>query len=108
MADTTVKSLEDALEARRAADPSSSYVAQLYAGGAHAILDKVAEEATEVIEAGHGDDNEHLVHEVADLWFHTMVLLKHRGLSSDDVFAELGRRFGVSGLEEKAARDNSQ
>lgn len=108
MADTVLDHLEASLEARRTADPSSSYVAGLYAGGAAAILDKVAEEVAEAVEAGHGDDDAHLVHELADLWFHTIVLLKHRHLSSEDVLAELGRRFGVSGLEEKAARGDSQ
>lgn len=100
--------LDEALEARRAADPETSYVAGLYAGGASAILAKVAEEAEEAVEAGEGDDDAHLVHELADLWFHTIVLLKYRHLSPDDVLAELGRRFGVSGLTEKAARDDSR
>jgi len=96
--------LTDVLAARRRADPDSSYVAGLYARGADAILAKIEEEAAEVVAAGHGADDAHLVHEVADLWFHSMVLLLYRDLAPDDVLAELARRFGVSGLEEKAAR----
>jgi len=96
--------LADVLAERRHADPDSSYVAGLHARGVDAILAKVAEESDEVIEAGREKDDGHLAHEVADLWFHTMVLLSHRGLSADDVLAELARRFGVSGLTEKAAR----
>lgn len=100
--------LAEVLESRREADPESSYVAGLYAKGEPAILAKIAEESEEVIEAGGGDDDAHLVHEVADLWFHTLVLLKHRRLSPDDVLSELGRRFDVSGLTEKAARPARQ
>ncbi|MDN5937961.1 MAG: phosphoribosyl-ATP diphosphatase [Salinisphaera sp.] len=96
--------LEAVLEQRRTAAPEDSYVASLHAKGAVAILAKISEEAQEVIEAGRDDDNAHLVHEVADLWFHCMVLLSNRGLSVADVTGELASRFGVSGLAEKAAR----
>lgn len=96
--------LTEVLAARRDADPERSYVAGLYAGGSEAILAKIEEEAAEVLEAGRGPDDQHLVHELADLWFHSMVLLLSRGLTPDDVLTELARRFGVSGLDEKAAR----
>lgn len=102
--DNVLSRLSKVLEERRRADPESSYVARLYAQGTPAILAKIAEEAAEVDAAGRADDDAHLLHEVADLWFHTLVLLGHRQLSGDDVLAELGRRFGLSGLDEKAAR----
>ena len=89
---------------RRHASPDQSYVARLHAGGPAAVGKKVGEEAAEVIIAGLDDQPEALVHEVADLWFHTMVLLNHHGLDAAAVLAELQRRFGVSGLDEKAAR----
>ena len=92
------------LEARKSADPGSSYVASLYAGGLPAILAKVEEEAGEVVGAGRSGDDAALIGEVADLWFHTLVLLAQRGLSPARVLAELGRRFGRSGLDEKAGR----
>lgn len=97
--------LAEVLEARKGADPDDSYVAQLYHRGLDAILKKVGEEATETVIAAKGGDREQLVYETADLWFHTLVMLAHQGLGPDDVLAELGRRFGLSGLEEKAARD---
>lgn len=96
--------LDEALALRRNADPERSYTAALYAGGIPAITAKVAEESQEVIEAAGEDDDTHLIHEVADLWFHCMVLLQSRGLDTSAVQAELGRRFGVSGHHEKAAR----
>ncbi len=92
------------LEARRAADPDSSYVASLYNRGLDTILKKIGEEAAETVIAGKAGDSDALVHEVADLWFHTLVLLAYRDLGPEAVVAELGRRFGVSGLKEKAAR----
>lgn len=97
-------------ERRRSADPAASYTASLYAAGTAAINAKVAEESAEVIEAAQQADGAgaqeraHLVYEVADLWFHCMVLLQAHDLSVADVQAELARRFGVSGLAEKAAR----
>ena len=97
--------LEKTLAARKQADPGSSYVASLYAKGTDAILKKVGEEATEVVMAAKSDDPKAVVHETADLWFHTLVLLSHLDLSSDDVLAELERRHGQSGLEEKAKRN---
>ncbi|WJW75646.1 phosphoribosyl-ATP diphosphatase [Thiohalobacter sp. IOR34] len=92
------------LEERKAADPEASYVARLYAGGMDAILKKVGEEATETLLAAKGGSDEQLVYETADLWFHSLVMLAHRGLGPEDVLRELQRRFGLSGLEEKAAR----
>lgn len=92
------------LEARKGADPESSYVASLYGKGQDAILRKISEEATETILAAKGGERAQIVHETADLWFHTMVLLASEGLGPGDVCRELERRFGTSGLEEKAAR----
>lgn len=93
------------LEARKDASPDSSYVARLYAKGLDAILKKVGEEATETVMAAKDGEPDKIVHEVADLWFHSLVLLAHQGLGPDQVLAELDRRFGLSGIEEKAARD---
>lgn len=104
--------LDTLLAARRDADPAGSYTASLYAGGTAAITAKVAEESAEVIEAAGdvtgGTGRTHLVHEVADLWFHCMVLLQANGASAADVQAELARRFGIPGFEEKAARTAQQ
>ncbi len=96
--------LAQVLEERKSADADSSYVASLYARGLDTILKKVGEEATETVIAAKGGDDGQLVYETADLWFHTLVLLAHRGLGPEDVLAELARRFGLSGIEEKAAR----
>jgi phosphoribosyl-ATP pyrophosphohydrolase len=96
--------LEAAIAARRAADPSSSYVAALNAKGLDAILKKVGEEATETVIAGKGGSREGLVHETADLWFHCLVLLSWHGVKAAEVLAELERREGRSGIEEKASR----
>lgn len=92
------------LAARRAADAQSSYVAGLYAKGLDAILKKIGEEATETVIAAKGGDRAALIHEVADLWFHTLVLLVHQDLTPQDILSELERRFGVSGIDEQAAR----
>ncbi len=96
--------LAETLEARKGADPGSSYVAGLYAKGDDAILKKIGEEATEVILAAKGGDKLHLVRETADLWFHCLIMLAHAGLGPDDVLAELRRREGISGIDEKASR----
>ncbi|HHJ80249.1 MAG TPA: phosphoribosyl-ATP diphosphatase [Candidatus Tenderia electrophaga] len=96
--------LAEVLEARKGAEADSSYVAGLYAKGLDAILKKVGEEATETVMAAKDGDNEKIIYEVADLWFHTLVLLAQQGLSPDDVLNELARRFGLSGIDEKAAR----
>jgi len=104
MTDQTLRKLAEVLEARKQADPESSYVASLYHKGLDTILKKVGEEATETVIAAKGGDTEQLVYETADLWFHTLVLLAHQGVGPDEVLRELDRRFGLSGLEEKAAR----
>lgn len=92
------------LEQRKTQNPDSSYVARLYAKGLDAILKKIGEEATETVMAAKDGVPEKIVFEVADLWFHSLVLLAHQGLGPDQVLAELQRRFGLSGLEEKASR----
>ncbi len=102
-----LQQLAKVLEDRKQADPKSSYVAGLYAGGLDAILKKIGEEATETVMAAKDGDTQHLVNEVADLWFHCMVLLAQQDLEIEAVLAELDRRFGLSGLEEKAARGES-
>lgn len=102
--DSPLQELARILEERKDADPGTSYVAGLYARGPEAILKKVGEEATELVMAGLGGDDRAVVHETADLWFHTLVLLAQRGLGPEQVLAELARRFGRSGIEEKAAR----
>jgi phosphoribosyl-ATP pyrophosphohydrolase len=92
------------IASRRGADGASSYVASLFAGGDDAILKKIGEEATETVMAAKDGEPARIVSEVADLWFHCLVLLAHHGLSPDDVLAELARREGTSGHAEKAAR----
>lgn len=92
------------LEERKGADPQRSYVARLFAQGEDAILKKIGEEAAETLLASKGGDKLHLVREVADLWFHCLVLLAYHGLTLEDVLAELKRREGISGIDEKASR----
>jgi phosphoribosyl-ATP pyrophosphohydrolase len=92
------------LEARKRADPATSYVAALFAKGDDAILKKIGEEATETVMAAKDDDKIRIVAEVADLWFHCLVLLVRHGLGPADVLAELARREGTSGHAEKGAR----
>lgn len=99
------------IESRKPAnggDPASSYVSRLLHKGPDSFLKKIGEEATEVVMAAkdvdHGADKSKIVYEVADLWFHTMVALAHYGLTPADVVAELERREGTSGIEEKALR----
>lgn len=103
--DDILQQLARVLEERKAADPESSYVAKLYDKGLDAILKKVGEEATETVMAAKDGNKEQIVYETADLWFHTLVMLAQQGLGPDDVLAELARRFGLSGLEEKENRD---
>lgn len=102
-----LQQLDALLEARKAESPDSSYVASLYAKGLDKILKKVGEEAIETVMAAKDGDAEHLVYEITDLWFHTLVLLAHQNLSSADVLQELQRRFGLSGLVEKAQRSQN-
>ena len=99
-----LKRIAETLEARKGADGESSYVAALYAKGTDAILKKIGEEATETVLAAKGGDRLAIVRETADLWFHCLIMLAHAGLGPDDVLAELRRREGISGIDEKAAR----
>ena len=96
--------LAETLEARKSADPESSYTAKLYAKGLDAILKKIGEESAETIIAAKNGDPDQIVYEVADLWFHTLVLLAQQGLHPEQVLQELARREGLSGIAEKAAR----
>jgi phosphoribosyl-ATP pyrophosphohydrolase len=96
--------LQKTLQERKGAAPESSYVAGLYAKGVDTICKKVIEEAGEAIMAAKDGDRLHLVREVADLWFHSMVLLAQFDLGVDDVIAELHRREGISGIDEKNSR----
>ena|SRR5512139_283947 len=92
------------IESRKDSEPDGSYVASLFARGDDAILKKIGEEATEAVMAGKDADPAKITHEVADLWFHCLVLLARHGLTPDDVLRELLRRHGKSGLAEKASR----
>ena len=96
--------LAEILEARKEADPDSSYVAGLYSKGLDSILKKIGEEATETVMAAKDGQADKIVYETADLWFHTLILLASQNLGPDDVLKELERRFGLSGIEEKAGR----
>jgi len=102
--DTTLDRLAEVLESRKTADAGTSYVAGLYREGLDAILKKMGEEAVETIIAAKGGRREAVIHETADLWFHTLIMLSHLNLKPSEVLAELDRRFGQSGLAEKAAR----
>lgn len=109
----TEKAKQDILDAvyqvilkRKRNASEKSYVASLYAKGLDKILGKVGEEATEVAVAGKGGQVDEVVSEVADLWFHTLVLLSYYDLPPERIYAELQRRFGMSGLDEKASRQS--
>jgi phosphoribosyl-ATP pyrophosphohydrolase len=102
--DDTLARLAAVIAQRRTGDPDTSYVARLKAKGLDAMLKKVGEEATETVMAAKDGARERVVAEVADLWFHSMLVLAHFGLQPADVLAELARREGQSGLEEFAAR----
>ncbi len=101
--------LAQVLEQRKSDDPDASYVAGLYKKGLNKILEKVGEESTETLlaakDAERSGDVDDLVYETADLWFHSMIMLAHLGTGPDAVLKELDRRFGLSGLEEKAGRE---
>lgn len=108
MSDTLSK-LAEIIEQRKDADPASSYVARLQHDGLNKILQKVGEEAVETILAARDVENsaghkDHLIHETADLWFHTLVMLSQLDLGPEDILKELDSRFGTSGLQEKASR----
>lgn len=102
--DNIFKQLEEILEQRKDADADNSYVSSLYQKGTDEILKKIGEESAEVIMATKDDDENKIIYEVTDLWFHTMVLLRHKNIKMDKIEQELSRRFGLSGLEEKANR----
>jgi phosphoribosyl-ATP pyrophosphohydrolase len=102
--DSILRRLGEVLAARKNAEPASSYVAGLFAKGEDAILKKIAEESAETVLAAKGGDKLHIVRETADLWFHCLVLLAWHGLKPEDVLAELRRREGISGIEEKKSR----
>ena len=100
--------LADVVESRKKDDPATSYVSGLFARGADAILKKVGEEATETVMAAKDGDRLRIVGETADLWFHCLIMLAHYGLRPADVLAELRRREGISGIDEKAARAHAR
>lgn len=99
-----LKQLTEVLEQRKQEPADQSYVAGLYSKGLNTILKKIGEEATETVVAAKDGDKKQIVYETADLWFHCLVMLAHLDLGPEDVLAELQRRFGLSGLEEKARR----
>ena len=100
----TLERLAAAIESRKGGDTARSYVAKLLAAGEDAVLKKIGEEATETVLAAKSGERLQLVRETADLWFHCLILLSRHGLGPGDVLAELERREGISGLDEKAAR----
>lgn len=106
-----LEQLAQVLEARKDADPDSSYVASLHAKGLNKILEKVGEECIETViaakDAQQSGKTDEVVYETADLWFHSLVMLSNLGLGPDDVLKELARRFDLSGHDEKAARKNN-
>lgn len=104
MTEQVLIEIQNVIDSRKGQNPETSYVARLLHKGGDKILKKVIEEAGEVLMASKDGGGGHLVYEVADLWFHTQVLLAHHGLRVEDVLNELARRQGLSGLAEKAAR----
>jgi phosphoribosyl-ATP pyrophosphohydrolase len=99
-----LRRLAQTIESRKGADPTDSYVAGLFAKGHDAILKKIGEEAAETLLAAKDGDKLHIARETADLWFHCLVMLAWHGLGPDDVLAELKRREGMSGVDEKKSR----
>ncbi|MDA7825848.1 phosphoribosyl-ATP diphosphatase [Porticoccaceae bacterium] len=108
MSDAILKQLAQVLEQRKQSSVDESYVASLHQKGLNKILEKVGEESVETIlaarDAEQSGDNSKVVYETADLWFHSLVMLSHLDIDVDDLFNELERRFGLSGLDEKANR----
>jgi phosphoribosyl-ATP pyrophosphohydrolase len=100
----TLERIAAAINERKGGDPAKSYVAKLFQHGDDAMLKKIGEEATEVVLAAKGGERLALVREVTDLWFHCMIVLARHGLGPADVLAEMQRREGISGIDEKAAR----
>ena len=103
--DSFFNALQRILEERKFSSADQSYVSSLYNSGSQAILNKISEESEEVIKAANEEGREEIIHEVADLWFHLMVLLRHKDIQIEEIESELARRFGVSGHEEKASRE---
>ncbi len=108
MSDDILLRLMEVLASRKDANPESSYVAGLYHKGLDSILKKIGEESVEIIIAAKSGDKQQIVYETADLWFHCMVMLAQQNLDARLVLEELERRFGVSGIEEKATREQSK
>ncbi len=104
MSDDIIDRLVEVLESRKGAEPETSYVANLYHKGLDSILKKIGEESAETIIAAKTGDKEQIVYETADLWFHCLVLLAQQNIDARQVLEELERRFGISGIDEKAAR----
>ncbi|QWF70814.1 phosphoribosyl-ATP diphosphatase [Methylomonas paludis] len=102
-----LQQLAEVLEQRKLQSPDQSYVAGLYAKGLDHILKKIGEEATETVIAAKDGDKDKIVYETADLWFHCMVMLADQGLGPEHVINELQRRFGLSGIAEKAQRQST-
>ena len=100
----TLERITATINERKGGDAAKSYVAQLFAKGDDAMLKKIGEEATELVLAAKGGDRLQLVNETADLWFHCLIVLARHGLGPADVLAEMHRREGISGIDEKAAR----
>lgn len=107
MSDDILARLMAVLESRKGGDPSTSYVAKLYDQGIDSILKKIGEESAETIIAAKSGDQQQIIYETADLWFHSLVLLAQQNLTAQQVLDELDRRFGLSGIDEKAARKNN-
>ena len=105
--DKILSTLEKILEQRKSATADNSYVASLYNQGTDKILDKISEESAEVIKAAKDEGKDKIIHEVADLWFHILVLLRHKNISIKEIETELMSRFGVSGHAEKSSRTKS-
>ena len=104
MSDDIIDRLVKVLESRKGAEPETSYVASLYHKGLDSILKKIGEESAETIIAAKTGDKKQIVYETADLWFHCLVLLAQQNIDARQVLEELERRFGLSGIDEKAAR----
>jgi phosphoribosyl-ATP pyrophosphohydrolase len=108
MSNDILPRLMTVLESRKGAHPESSYVAGLYDKGLDSILKKIGEESVETIIAAKSGDKQQIVYETADLWFHCLVMLAQQNIDARLVLEELERRFGVSGIDEKAAREHSE
>ena len=104
--DNILNTLEKILEERKSSTEEKSYVSSLYSKGVNSILEKISEESEEVINAVNEEGRKEIIHEVADLWFHLLVLLRHEDIKVEEIESELARRFGVSGHDEKASRDS--